>query len=178
MMSIVQHVKHPGYKDMESPVGQPRLITSAKDLSALIREGGDYQRANLIKPGRNDESPLLRLVERQLEEYFNYGRRVFDIPPDLDGTSFQKNVRTALLRVPSGETRSYGDLARELGDIETARAVGGALNKNPVAIVVPCHRIVGGSGKPVGFAGGLNNKAILPELESRHCAPGPFDQPY
>lgn len=162
------------YKDMASPVGLIRLVATSKGLAAVLWEGEGYKRAKLPEPARNDNDPLLLLTETQLTEYFAQQRTAFTIPLDLRGTPFQVKVWEALLQIPFGATKSYGELARMLGDIKAVRAVGGALNKNPVAIVVPCHRVVGASGTLVGFAGGLQNKSVLLGLESRYRMPTLF----
>ncbi|MCL1675005.1 methylated-DNA--[protein]-cysteine S-methyltransferase [Elizabethkingia meningoseptica] len=123
---------------------------------------------------KDDKHPILIQTEKELNEYFNNKRTTFDIPLDFKGTEFQIRVWEALLNIPYGVTKSYGDLARILGDIKAVRAVGGALNKNPISIIVPCHRVVGISGNLVGFAGGLNNKSILLDLEQGFTMPSLF----
>ena len=115
-------------------------------------------------------------AERQLNEYFEKTRNVFDLPFDFKGSEFQVKVWNAKLNIPFGKTKTYGQLAQMLGDIKAVRAVGGALNKNPVSIIVPCHRVVGASGKLVGFAGGLKNKSILLDHENEYKAPDLFQQ--
>lgn len=159
---------HLVYKDVASPVGLIRLVATAKGLAAILWEGEDYKRTKLPDPIRDDNAPILLQTEAQLKEYFERKRTAFDIPLDPKGTEFQVKVWEALLGIPFGVTKSYGDLARMLGDIKAVRAVGGALNKNPIAIVVPCHRVIGASGKLIGFAGGLNNKSVLLNLESKY----------
>lgn len=154
------------YKDMPSPVGRIRLVASQAGLAAILWEGEDYQRTKLPVAELNHQAPLLLRAEHQLKEYFSATRTVFDIPLDFRGTAFQVKVWKTLLSIPFGQTKTYGGLARMLGDIKAVRAVGGALNKNPLAIVVPCHRVVGASGKLVGFAGGLENKSLLLKLEN------------
>jgi methylated-DNA-[protein]-cysteine S-methyltransferase len=105
-------------------------------------------------------------VHRQLDEYFSGGRARFELDPDLSGaTPFQQLVLRALARVPFGRVTTYGQLARRLGRPRAARAVGGALNRNPIPIVLPCHRVVGSTGKLVGYGGGLERKRALLELE-------------
>jgi methylated-DNA-[protein]-cysteine S-methyltransferase len=105
-------------------------------------------------------------VRRQLDEYFDRGRRAFELDVDLAGIApFQQEVLRELLGVPYAETSTYGTLAAQLGRPRAARAVGGALNRNPVPIVVPCHRIVGSTGNLVGYAGGLERKRALLALE-------------
>ena len=111
--------------------------------------------------------PLVSLAARQLGEYFGGIRREFDLPLDLRGTDFQVSVWKALLKIPYGETRSYGQIALELGKAAAVRAVGAANGANPIAIVVPCHRVIGARGALTGYGGGLDRKRFLLELESR-----------
>ncbi|SUJ31001.1 Methylated-DNA--protein-cysteine methyltransferase, constitutive [Sphingobacterium spiritivorum] len=164
------------YKDMPSILGIIRLVATDAGLAAILWEGEDYTRTKLSAPERNDQNPILLKTEQQLTEYFAKARTTFDIPLDFSGTEFQKKVWKALLNVPFGKTITYGGLAKIVGDIKAVRAVGGALNKNPVAIIVPCHRIVGATGKMVGFAGGIANKTILLNLENKYKMPSLFDQ--
>jgi methylated-DNA-[protein]-cysteine S-methyltransferase len=112
------------------------------------------------------ETALLKAVKLQLDEYFNKKRQVFNLPLKLEGTVFQKRVWQELLKIPYGETRSYGEIARALNIPKGARAVGLANNKNPVSIIVPCHRVIGSDGKLVGYGGGLPVKEALLRLES------------
>ncbi|MCL1690114.1 cysteine methyltransferase [Elizabethkingia anophelis] len=163
------------YKDMPSPLGVIRLIASDMGLAAILWEGEGYKRTKLSAPERDDQNPILLKTEQQLTEYFAKARTVFDIPLDFSGTEFQKKVWKALLDVPFGATTTYGELAKILGDTKAVRAVGGALNKNPISIIVPCHRIVGTSGNMVGFAGGIANKTILLNLENKYTIPSLFD---
>ncbi|HCA06923.1 methylated-DNA--[protein]-cysteine S-methyltransferase [Chryseobacterium sp.] len=162
------------YKDVPSSVGVIRVISSDTGLVAIIWEGEDYKRTKLSEPVRDDEHPLLLQAEQQLNEYFQNKRTTFDIPLDFRGTEFQIRVWEALLKIPYGITKTYGELAKILGDSKAVRAVGGALNKNPISIIVPCHRVVGVSGKLVGFAGGLDNKSILLDLEQGVTMPKLF----
>src|SRR5262249_60006260 len=99
--------------------------------------------------------------ERQLGEYFAGRRKVFDLELDFAGTAFQKSVWQALLTIPFGETRSYAEVARQIGNPAAVRAVGAANGRNPISIVAPCHRVIGSTGKLTGFAGGLDVKARL-----------------
>ncbi len=154
------------YKEISSPVGTLRLITSDKALIAVLF--GRYESFSLIKRdemAENNNHPLLLKTERQLKEYFDNKRKTFDIPIEFIGSEFQKKVWEALLTIPFGKTKSYGELAKQIGEPDMARAVGGALNKNPIPIIVPCHRVIGATGKLVGFGGGLQNKTILLDLE-------------
>ncbi|PAC29493.1 methylated-DNA--[protein]-cysteine S-methyltransferase [Flectobacillus sp. BAB-3569] len=162
------------FKDIPSPVGEIKLIATDLGLAAILWEGEDYQRTKLPVPERDDSNPILLQTASQLAEYFEKKRTAFDIPLDYHGTDFQMSVWNALLKIPYGATKTYGDIARMLGDIKTVRAVGGALNKNPISIIVPCHRVVGTSGKLVGFAGGLRNKSLLLDLESSLRTPTLF----
>ena len=108
---------------------------------------------------------MLRETERQLAEYFEGDRKTFSLPLAFVGTPFQQSVWRALLKIPFGETRTYGEIARALGQPTASRAVGAANGKNPISIVAPCHRVIGSSGKLTGFAGGLKAKAFLLRLE-------------
>lgn len=114
--------------------------------------------------GRNS---LTELVYGQVMEYLNGKRKTFDLPYVLRGTAFQQKVWQALLDIPYGETRTYGELAASIGNPKAARAVGAANNKNPITIVVPCHRVIGANGKLVGYAGGLHMKEALLQLEKQ-----------
>lgn len=119
--------------------------------------------------GCHEASPvdiaILDEAERQLREYFEGRRRAFDLPLELSGTPFQRLVWDALLGIPYGEVKTYGELARKIGKPRAARAVGGACHANPIAIIVPCHRVVGTGGALVGFGGGLDVKEKLLDLE-------------
>lgn len=115
--------------------------------------------------GSGDNSRLFIAVKTQLEEYFCGKRREFDIPIRLNGTEFQKAVWNALLTVPYGKTASYKDIAAMIGKPKAARAVGGANNKNPIIIIVPCHRVVGADGSLTGYACGTDIKHTLLNIE-------------
>lgn len=112
-----------------------------------------------------EETPLLEEAKRQLEEYFSGERKEFHLPLSLHGTPFQKNVWKALCSIPYGETRTYGQIAVLVGNPKGSRAIGMANHNNPVAIIVPCHRVVGAGGALTGYAGGLDIKRALLELE-------------
>ena len=155
------------YKFVASPVGALKLVASDKGLAAILWENDSPRRVPLTGLVENDRHPVLLKAKRQLEEYFAGARRAFDLPLDMRGTTFQKDVWEALLAIPYGETRSYGQLAKQLGRPSASRAVGAANGRNPISIVVPCHRVVGSSGKLTGFAGGLDVKARLLDLEKK-----------
>lgn len=114
------------------------------------------------------ETVLLKEAIKQLNEYLDGKRTLFDLPLEPKGTEFQKKVWNALKEIPFGETRSYGEIAKIIGNEKASRAVGMANNKNPIAIIVPCHRVIGANGKLVGYAGGLDLKEKLLKLESKN----------
>ena len=153
------------FKTMESPVGRMTLVASKKGLAAVLWENDDTNQLLPENIVRDDFDPILLEAESQLKEYFNRKRTIFTLDLDFTGTEFQKKVWNALLTIPYGETRSYGEIARQIGSPKSSRAVGAASGKNPISIVAPCHRVIGSSGKLVGFGGGLENKALLLDLE-------------
>lgn len=118
--------------------------------------------------GEERETPLIRETYRQLLEYFEGRRKSFELPVKLGGTPFQASVWEALQAIPYGETRSYGEIAVAVGRPRASRAVGMANNKNPVAMIVPCHRVIGADGRLVGYGGGLDKKRFLLELEQKY----------
>jgi methylated-DNA-[protein]-cysteine S-methyltransferase len=153
------------YKIMESPVGKLKLVASDKGLVAILWENDSPRRVRLNELISSEQHPVLVEAERQLGEYFAGKRKTFSLALDMRGTPFQKNVWEALLAIPFGETRSYGQLAKQLGNPRATRAVGAANGRNPISIIVPCHRVIGSSGNLTGFAGGLETKANLLSLE-------------
>lgn len=154
------------YKMISSPVGKLKLVASDNGLVAILWENVNPKRVKSGALVENHDHPVLLETERQLNEYFQGKRKSFSLKLDLMGTKFQNDVWQALLAIPFGETRSYGQLARQLGNPRATRAVGAANGRNPIPIVVPCHRVIGASGKLTGFGGGLKTKAHLLELES------------
>ncbi|HUB00948.1 MAG TPA: methylated-DNA--[protein]-cysteine S-methyltransferase [Terracidiphilus sp.] len=153
-----------------SPVGKLKLVASDKGLVAVLWESDDPKRVPLNDPLEEKSHPILVRAAHQLEEYFAGKRSSFNLPLDMRGTPFQKNVWEALLAIPFGETRTYGELARRLGTPRAARAVGAASGRNPISIIVPCHRLIGSAGELTGFAGGLDAKARLLDLEHGNAA--------
>jgi methylated-DNA-[protein]-cysteine S-methyltransferase len=153
------------FKIIPSPVGELKLIASDKGLVSILWKNDNPNRVKVGTLMENQIHPILLETERQLQEYFAGRRKSFSLKLDLQGTKFQNSVWQALLGIPFGETRSYGQLARQLGNPRAMRAVGAANGRNPISIVVPCHRVIGASGKLTGFAGGLGTKAHLLELE-------------
>lgn len=152
---------------IQTPVGQLILVAHDQALVAVLWENDDPTRVKLSESFEQNEHPLLVEVEKQLAEYFAGQRTQFNIPLDFQGTAFQKSVWSALLQIPFGETRSYKQIAESIGNVKAVRAVGAANGKNPISIIAPCHRVIGANGKLVGFAGGLKNKDILLNLESK-----------
>jgi methylated-DNA-[protein]-cysteine S-methyltransferase len=155
------------YKTIDSPVGRLKLVASDKGLVAVLWENDKPNRVRLGAMVADQRHPILLDTERQLEQYFAGERKTFSVALDMRGTSFQRNVWEALLAIPFGETRSYGQLAKQLGNSRAMRAVGAANGRNPVSIIVPCHRVIGSSGRLIGFAGGLETKARLLSLEEQ-----------
>jgi len=153
------------YKTMKSPIGKLKLIASDKGLAGVLWENDRPMRIRLAPLAPDEHHPVLLEAERQLNDYFSGKRQSFSVKLDVKGTEFQKRVWAALLEIPFGETRSYGDIARQIRQPEAVRAVGAASGKNPVSIIAPCHRVIGSTGKLTGFAGGLETKARLLELE-------------
>jgi methylated-DNA-[protein]-cysteine S-methyltransferase len=153
------------YKYMDSPVGQLTLIGSDKGLAAILWENDDPGRVRATADIKNDTHPVLLETEQQLKEYFEGKRRTFSVALDPIGTAFQKEVWTTLAGIPYGETRSYLQIAHQLGNPKAVRAVGAANGRNPISIILPCHRVIATSGALTGFAGGLHAKAALLSLE-------------
>lgn len=146
---------------MSSPVGELTLVGSDAGLRAVlwpVEREGRVTFAEAIESGTHE---VLRNAEDQIVEYLAGERATFDVALDLVGTDFQVDVWNALNEIPYGETRSYGELADTLGKPGAARAVGAATGRNPVSIIIPCHRLVGSSGKLTGFAGGIDAKRWL-----------------
>ncbi|MFL9884522.1 methylated-DNA--[protein]-cysteine S-methyltransferase [Paraburkholderia agricolaris] len=154
------------YKLMNSPVGELKLVANGNRLAAILWENDKPNRVRLPESIEADDRPILLETERQLNEYFAGTRDRFDLEFDFQGTEFQKKVWAALLTIPFGETRSYSDIATQIGNINAVRAVGAANGRNPISIVAPCHRVIGASGDLTGFAGGLANKMFLLSLEA------------
>ena len=154
------------YKQMESPVGKLKLVANSQALVAVLWEQERPNRVKLGTPMFDPKHPILLETERQLREYFLVQRTQFDLPLEPNGSNFQKKVWQALREIPFGQTRSYLDLANAVGSSKASRAVGAANGKNPLSIIVPCHRVVGSDGSLTGFAGGLQAKAALLALEA------------
>ncbi len=144
----------------KSPFGTFTIIHDTKNIFFVKKTNDEYK--------KTEECDLTIKLKSQLDEYFGGTRKTFDIPYILTGTEFQKKVWAALTTVPYGRVATYKDIAKKVGNERASRAVGMANNKNPITIIVPCHRIVGSSGKLVGYAGGLNMKESILELENKN----------
>jgi len=147
-----------------TPVGPLLLVARDGALTALHFGAGPG-------PGeRDDADPVLLAAAAQLREYFAGARTSFDVPLAPEGTAFQRAVWEQLRRIPYGATESYGEIARRLGSPTASRAVGAANGRNPIAIIVPCHRVIGANGSLTGYAGGLDCKRALLDLEVGRAA--------
>jgi methylated-DNA-[protein]-cysteine S-methyltransferase len=148
-----------------SPLGPLTLLASGGTLTGLYMNDREPAASGGTGEVAAPDEPVLAETERQLEEYFAGHRQVFDLPLALHGTAFQRRVWDALLGIGYGETVTYGQLAGQLGQPTAARAVGLANGRNPVSIIVPCHRVIGSDGSLTGYGGGLPNKRRLLDLE-------------
>lgn len=146
---------------VETPVGEMWLAQQGDALAELRLPG---ERA---PEGEIGQTPLLMEAARQLREYFEGARAAFELPLNPEGTAFQKAVWAELMKIPAGETRTYGDIARAIKKPNASRAVGSANHHNPLPVFIPCHRVIGSGGALVGYGGGLPLKRELLELEER-----------
>ncbi|MBW2016569.1 MAG: methylated-DNA--[protein]-cysteine S-methyltransferase [Deltaproteobacteria bacterium] len=159
------------YSRIQSPVGPLTLVAGDRGLRGLLFQNTSI-RSGLLPNSIEMDSHHEFLVQArvQLGEYFDGTRREFDLPLAYEGTPFQRRVWKLLMKIPYGETVSYGDIAAELGDPRKARPVGGAVGANPIGIIIPCHRVIGKDGSLTGFGGGLDVKTFLLDLERRNKA--------
>ena len=157
------------FVDLNSPIGKLVVSSDGVAVTGLYMESHKYGPAN--RAGWQFDSTgsvsVLTLARRQLDEYFDGHRTVFDLPLAAAGTSVQKSVWRQLADIPYGETRSYGDIARAIGNPKASRAVGAANGRNPISIIVPCHRVIGADGSLTGFGGGIERKQWLLAHEAR-----------
>jgi len=159
------------YDRIKSPVGTLWLLASSQGLHAILwdkdLEMVEYQNF-FLKLKLAQKHPVILQTKIQLKEYFAGKRTSFDIPLVLDGTDFQKKAWKQLTKIPYGKTISYQNQAKKIGDLKKARAVGTANARNPISIVVPCHRVIAKNGELSGFGGGIHNKQFLLNLENRN----------
>ena len=151
------------YTTMESPIGELLLVGDGDTLHGLYMQDGRKPK-RIATDWKASGAPFAD-VKTQLEEYFAGARTSFDIPLAAEGAPFEREVWHALEAIPYGETVSYGEIARRVGQPTAARAVGTANGRNPIAVIVPCHRVIGANGSLTGYGGGLERKRLLLELE-------------
>ena len=162
------------YSEMPSPVGVISLRGTARGLTGLFLPQHRHGPPDGERTQWQRDDARFADARGQLDEYFAGQRTTFDLPLDPDGiggTAFQHRVWAGLAEIPYGETISYGELARRIGQTAAVRAVGLANGRNPVSIIVPCHRVIGANGALTGYGGGMDRKRLLLDLEARH-APG------
>lgn len=162
------------YTTITSPVGELTLSAIGGRLTGVLFEDNRYP-PDREGWRRDDADPALLAARAQLEEYFAGTRKDFQLALNSKGTEFQQKVWAALLEIPFGETRSYGEQARLIGDHKAVRAVGLANGKNPIPIIVPCHRVIGADGSMTGFGGGIERKKWLLAHEARFRSKTLFD---
>ena len=153
------------YQLHDSPTGELLLLSNGVALTALHMTAGKYVPATSSDWVRDERLPVLTQTKRELDAYFLGKLRTFTMPLAPHGTDFQKRAWIALTKIPYGETRSYGQQAHSIGSPAAVRAIGAANGKNPIGIIVPCHRVIGANGSLTGYAGGLHNKEFLLKLE-------------
>lgn len=161
------------YCHTPSPIGELLLTGDGTSLTRIYMQKQKY--GSEVKPGWQQDESLFREARRQLEAYFAGDLKQFDLPLAPAGTEFQQSVWRALIEIPYGETRSYGDLARHLGSPKLNRAVGMANGRNPISIVIPCHRVIGADGSLTGYGGGVERKRWLLALEASNGEYGQFE---
>lgn len=154
------------YKYINSPVGKLKLVVEHNSLVAILWENERLNRVKLDEMTESNDDKLLLNVEKQLNEYFQGKRKNFDLPLKASGTPFQEKVWQLLKDIPHGVTCSYKDIAVKMDHSKAVRAVGAAVGRNPISIIIPCHRVIGTNGSLTGFAGGLDRKKILLEVEN------------
>ena len=152
------------YTSFDSPIGELVLVGDEHALHGLYMQGGRTAIA-VCDDWEHAEAPFAGARD-QLDEYFTGGRTAFDLPLAMEGSPFQRRVWRVLQDIPYGETISYGELARRVGAPATPRNVGSANGRNPVSVIVPCHRVIGADGSLTGYGGGLKRKRILLDLEA------------
>ncbi len=152
-------------KRIKSPVGELTLIANANALVAILWENDKPNRVRIADVESKPNHPILEKTAKQLSQYFSGKRTQFEIDFEFYGTEFQKKVWRALTEIPYGETQTYLQIAKKIRSPKSCRAVGAANGKNPISLMVPCHRVIGSNGNLTGFAGGLKAKKYLLDLE-------------
>ncbi len=156
------------FTSLDSPIGELLLTSNGEAITGLFMEQHRGE-PNPIDAWRRDDRPF-REATRQLRAYFAGELTEFDLPLAAEGAAFQRRVWSELLKIPYGSTISYGALARRLGNPNASRAVGSANGRNPISIIIPCHRVIGSDGKLTGYGGGVERKKFLLDLETRNLA--------
>jgi methylated-DNA-[protein]-cysteine S-methyltransferase len=160
-MTITFDIKTEYWTDFRSPVGKLRLVADGQGLTRV-----DFCDSIAPSAGICIETKILQQAKRELREYFAGERVEFDLPLNPEGTKFQYQVWNELLKIPYGATMTYGEIARNMGNPDAMRAVGAANGKNPIAIIIPCHRVIGTQGKMIGYGGGIDRKLWLLKHEA------------
>ena len=151
----------------DSPLGQMHLCSDGNALTAVTFAGQKYEHDHIPKDAVSDACPVLEQAKLWLHQYFS-GNIPNDFPPmNPNGTPFQQRVWKQLLQIPYGETVTYGELAKRM-ECKSAQAIGGAVGKNPISVLIPCHRVVGADGTLTGYVGGVEKKEFLLKLEKDH----------
>lgn len=168
-MTVRTYAGHAVHAVLDSPIGPLTLVAQDGELAGLYMEvrGHEPAQATLGTAADCDADPVLTAAADQLRAYFEGQLTSFDLPLALAGTSFQRTVWAHLRQIPYGQTVSYGELARRIGQPSASRAVGLANGRNPISIVVPCHRVIGADGSLTGYGGGMDRKRFLLGLEQR-----------
>ncbi len=156
------------FTEFASPIGKLRLTGTGAALTGVFMESERHTSAQ-SRDAVRDAAPL-REARQQLDEYFGGERREFSLVLDADGTEFQRSVWRALRGIPYGATASYGDIAKRIRNPKAVRAVGLANGRNPISIIIPCHRVIGADGSLTGYGGGIERKRFLLALEKLHAA--------
>lgn len=164
---------------IDSPLGELLLLSDGQNLtglytSNLFKKDHDSVELSILgarapHPLLNNSLPVFHQTRKQLDEYFNHTRNEFQLPLKLEGTPFQKRVWQELLKIEYGKCTSYGEISRRIGSPTAFRAVGTAIGRNPICLIVPCHRVIAADGSLSGFAGGIERKKFLLDLESQHA---------
>jgi len=158
------------HSSVDTPVGEVTLVSDGAHLVGVYLDGQKHRPEESTFGPREDDAAPFPEARRQLGEYFAGERTAFDLPLAPVGTAFQRGVWAALTRIPYGQTCSYATLAAEVGQPGASRAVGAAVGRNPISVVVPCHRVVGANGALTGYAGGVERKRALLDLERDHAS--------
>ena len=154
------------YKIIKTPVGPLKIVIRDQVLAAILWDNEKPNRVRLDQMTEDKKDPLILEIEKQLNDYFLHQRTAFNLPIETRGTAFQQEVWNLLNQIPYGSTWTYKDIALKMDRPQAVRAVGAAIGRNPISIVIPCHRVIASNGSLAGFAGGIHRKQILLDLEN------------